>query len=100
MTARIALPAAGRGRLYRLAALVALLGSMMVQAPDPAPPVVPQAALDAGYLQRALSYDLPLPAATWHGTHNSFNVNNLTGLFFEKPHNQIYGLGAARKCQL
>ena len=99
---------------------VLLLGCaiQLALAPDPPPPVVPQAALDADYLQRALSHDLPLPLATWHGTRefhsdshgrtpsfagilswrdhadNSFNVNNKTGLFFEKPHNQIYGIDA------
>ena len=68
--------------------------SIVAQAMAPEVPVVPQQALDSHYLQRALSHELPLPLATWHGTHNSFNVNNRTGVFFEVPHNQIYDIDA------
>lgn len=57
-------------------------------------PSVSQAALDAHYLQRSMAYELPLPLATWHGTHNSFNVDNRSGVFFEHPHNQIYSIDA------
>lgn len=75
-------------------AMAAASCSIVAQAMAPAVPVVSQQALDSHYLQRALAHELPLPLATWHGTHNSFNVNNLTGLFFEVPHNQIYDIDA------
>ena len=75
-------------------AVTAVACSIVAQAMAPEVPVVPQQALDSHYLQRALSHELPLPLATWHGTHNSFNVNNRTGVFFEVPHNQIYDIDA------
>ena len=75
-------------------AVAAASCSIVAQAMAPAVPVVSQQALDSHYLQRALAHELPLPLATWHGTHNSFNVNNRTGLFFEVPHNQIYDVDA------
>lgn len=68
--------------------------ALVAQAMAPNVPVVSQEALDSHYLQRALAHELPLPLATWHGTHNSFNVNNRTGLYFEDPHNQIYDIDA------
>ena len=68
--------------------------ALVAQAMAPDIPVVSQEALDSHYLQRALAHELPLPLATWHGTHNSFNVNNRTGLYFEDPHNQIYDIDA------
>ena len=80
-------------RLLLLAACAAL-GLRRSGCAAPRQPTVAQAALDAHYLQRKLAHDVPLPLATWHGTHNSFNVDNRTGLFFERPHNQLYGLDA------
>ena len=81
------------------AALAAVAYAVVAQVCAPVAPIVnqpdvSQQALDSHYLQRALAHDLPLPEATMHGTHNSFNVNNRTGLFFEVPHNQIYGIDA------
>lgn len=75
-------------------AVAAAFCSIVARTMAPAVPVVSQQELDSHYLQRALAHELPLPLATWHGTHNSFNANNRTGLFFEVPHNQIYDIDA------
>lgn len=76
-----------------IAAVTTVVCTIVPHAMAPNVPVVSQQALDSHYLQRALAHELPLPLATWHGTHNSFNVNNRTGPFFEQPHNQIYDIG-------
>jgi hypothetical protein len=77
--------------------LVSLVGACQVHAPSAdgtRTPTVAQSALDVHYLQRSMAYELPLPLATWLGTHNSSNVNNRTSVFFEDPHNQMYNIDA------